>query len=126
MYMHNIIIKEVKKRMAWKGRRFCWWPGQGPYSHLPPWQRPGRLYGYGAGYGRGGYIGDPSKCARFPWLPRWWWTNPDYEGVVPLPTQAQTATQEKEFLEDQVKFLEKELTAIQKRIDELSSQPEKT
>lgn len=104
----------------YRGRRGRY-PGNGPFRDLPPWQRPGRLYGYGAGNGRGyGYIGDPTKCARFPWLARWWWTNPDNEGVMPLPTQ------EKEFLEDQVKFLEKELTAIRKRIDELSSQPEKS
>jgi hypothetical protein len=109
-----------------RGRRGRY-PGNGPFRDLPTWQRPGRMYGYRAEYGRGyGYIGDPTKCARFPWLPRWWWTNPDYEGVVPLPTPTKTTLQEKQFLEDQVKFLEKELTAIQKRIDELSSQLEKT
>ena len=24
------------------------WPGRGPFSHLPPWQRPGWLYGPGS------------------------------------------------------------------------------
>lgn len=23
------------------------WPGRGPFSHLPPWQRPGWLFGRG-------------------------------------------------------------------------------
>ena len=46
--MHSVLSKEVKKRLAWKGRRFCWWPGRGPYSHLPPWQRPGWAYGPGS------------------------------------------------------------------------------
>ncbi|RLE53843.1 MAG: hypothetical protein DRJ26_02840 [Candidatus Methanomethylicota archaeon] len=39
--------------MAWgwgRGRR-GWigpWPGRGPFSHLPPWMRPGWLFGRGA------------------------------------------------------------------------------
>lgn len=42
--------------MAWRGgfRGFGgrgWfgpWPGRGPFSYLPPWQRPGWLFGRGA------------------------------------------------------------------------------
>jgi len=30
--------------MAWVGP----WPGRGPFSYLPPWQRPGWLFGRGA------------------------------------------------------------------------------
>jgi len=26
------------------------WPGRGPFSYLPPWMRPGWLYGRGACY----------------------------------------------------------------------------
>jgi len=80
--------------MGWRGRgggRGGRWPGAGPFSNLPPWQRPGRLYGYGRGYGLGygrpyGY-GDssPYTCARFPWLPRWWWANPSYQYTGPNP-----------------------------------------
>ncbi|RLE53977.1 MAG: hypothetical protein DRJ26_02480 [Candidatus Methanomethylicota archaeon] len=39
--------------MAWgwgRGRR-GWigpWPGRGPFSHLPPWMRPGWLFGRGS------------------------------------------------------------------------------
>lgn len=31
-----------------RGRNQGPWPGQGPFSHLPPWQRPGWLYGPGS------------------------------------------------------------------------------
>ncbi|MGQ9514487.1 MAG: hypothetical protein ACUVTL_05495 [Thermoproteota archaeon] len=30
------------------GRWIGLWPGRGPFSYLPPWQRPGWLYGRGA------------------------------------------------------------------------------
>ena len=30
------------------GRRTGPWPGHGPFSHLPPWERPGWLLGRGA------------------------------------------------------------------------------
>jgi hypothetical protein len=112
----------------YRGRRGRY-PGNGPFRDLPPWQRPGRTYGYGRGYGLGygrgyAYTGDPSKCARFPWMPRWWWANPDSQGTPPSP--APTGADEKKFLEDQVKFLEEELSEMRKRINELSSQQETT
>ena len=28
-----------------RGRWFGPWPGRGPFSYLPPWQRPGWVYG---------------------------------------------------------------------------------
>ena len=31
-----------------RGRNQGSWPGNGPFSHLPPWQRPGWLYGPGS------------------------------------------------------------------------------
>ncbi|MHC1627649.1 MAG: hypothetical protein ACXQTI_02300 [Candidatus Nezhaarchaeales archaeon] len=31
-------------RRGWIGP----WPGRGPFSYLPPWQRPGWLFGRGA------------------------------------------------------------------------------
>jgi len=31
-------------RGGWRGP----WPGRGPFSYLPPWQRPGWLFGRGA------------------------------------------------------------------------------
>ena len=90
--------KEMSVRMGWRGRgggSGGRWPGRGPFSNLPPWQRPGWLFGYGRGlgyYGRGlGYYGrgygytSPYSCARFPWLPRWWWADPNYQSSWPSP-----------------------------------------
>jgi hypothetical protein len=56
---------------GWGGRGWSGpWPGRGPFSYLPPWQRPGWLFGFGRGLG---WRWNPWACARFPWLPRWWW-----------------------------------------------------
>jgi len=34
---------------GWRGRGWAGpWPGRGPFSYLPPWQRPGWLFGRGA------------------------------------------------------------------------------
>jgi len=114
--------------MGYGGRRGIY-PGNGPFRDLPPWQRPGWLYGYGRGYGMGYYAGDPSRCARFPWLPRWWWANPDYQGVSPITPSAMPNTplaasteQEREYLSQQMQYLEKELEAINKRLQELRSE----
>ena len=68
---------------GWRGRGAGWagpWPGRGPFSYLPPWQRPGWLFGFGRGFGRWlwAYPYYPWVCARFPWLPRWWWAYPQY------------------------------------------------
>ena len=64
------------------------------------------------------YTGDPSKCARFPWMPRWWWASPKYEGELPTPG-ASADEQERRFLEIQVKGLEEELASMKKRLEEL-------
>ena len=89
------------------------YPGNGPFSDLPPYQRPGFLYGGGRGY----WGTDPTKCAQFPWLPRWWWANPENipEGTAP-PAAAST---EKEFLENQLEYLAKEMEQIKSRLEDL-------
>jgi len=62
------------------GRRgwFGPWPGRGPFSYLPPWQRPGWLFGRGACW----------------WLfgPYWWhWRMPMYYPMTPYyPMYPQT------------------------------------
>jgi len=127
MHIMNSVLTHGKVRnMGYRGRRGGY-PGNGPFRDLPPWQRPGRVYGYGRGYGRGyGYTGDPTKCARFPWLPRWWWSNPDYQGAVPVPPADVSAMgpvpDERVYLQDQTKYLEQELVAIKKRLEELGSE----
>ena len=86
--------------------------------------RGGFGYGYGRGYGPGfgrGYAqyGDPTKCARFPDRPRWWWKNPEYDGV-PVPP-VPSASSEREYLEGSMKGLEQELADVKKRLAELST-----
>jgi len=65
--------------MSWggwgRGRRGGWigpWPGRGPFSYLPPWQRPGWLFGRGACWW---LFGNP-----------WWafYINPYYTWYNPL------------------------------------------
>jgi len=108
--------------MSWRGqgRGGGWtgpWLGRGPFSYLPPWQRPGWLYGRGACW----------------WLfaPYLQTTIPQTLAVVP-PTSTQptvpttpfmptlTKEQEKQMLEQQLRFVETHLDAIRKRLEELS------
>ena len=100
--------------MGYRGR----YSGYGPFMDLPPWKRPGWSYGYGV---ERGDLGDPSKCARFPGLPRWWWFNPDPAGGYPAPPAASTEDQRK-FLEGNMKLLERELSEVKKCLENLDSQ----
>lgn len=86
--------------MCWPG--FGWgrgrgwfgpWPGRGPFSHLPPWERPGRLYG-------------PGAC---------WWL------YTPRPTYPAepTPTDEIKALEAYMKDLKQELEGVEARIKQL-------
>jgi hypothetical protein len=59
---------------------------------------------------------DPTRCARFPWLSRWWWANPETE--TSFVTDA-VPSSEKEFLENQISYLKKELDQINKRLEEI-------
>ena len=108
--------------MGWRGRGGGgWsgpWPGRGPFSYLPPWQRPGWLYGRGAcwwlfaTYLRGVAPGVPPAEAP---------TTPIVPTVPATPfVPAFTKEQERQMLEQQVKALEAQLDAIRKRLEELS------
>ena len=100
--------------MGYRRRNFNQWPGNGPFSNLPPWQRPGQRYG---GRGRGYY---PRMCSRFPWLPRWWWANPTYA------YQPQTFTSylqnEIATLEESKKTLGEEKSSIEQEINDIETQ----
>ncbi|NJE48229.1 hypothetical protein E3E30_01385 [Thermococcus sp. 9N3] len=37
---------------GWRFARWLPWPGRGPFSYLPPWQRPGWAYRWGYGVRR--------------------------------------------------------------------------
>ncbi len=102
-------------------------------------------FGYGGGpwwlYSNQDYGNYPSsyrgRCARFPWSPRWWWANSqqDYAGaysgfpgltnpVAPTAPAAPTKDQELEVFKNDAKMLKEELSAIEKRIQELEKKEE--
>lgn len=66
------IPHETGMGYGWMGGRSGWaggWPGRGPFSYLPPWQRPGWLYGRGACW----------VFYRAPgWSAPWYWYRPYY------------------------------------------------
>jgi hypothetical protein len=106
--------------MGWRGRGRGGsgrglWPGRGPFSNLPPWQRLGWLYGRGA-------------C---------WWLSPYYQSTgpatpdqTPAPSVAPftpfipqfTKEQETQILEQQMSTLQAQLDAIKNRLTELTKE----
>jgi len=78
------------------------WPGRGPFSYLPPWQRPGWLFGRGA-------------CWQLfnPWYKTFLPTN-----TAPFPIQM-TKEEEQKMLKDEIALLEQEIERIKNRIKEL-------
>ena len=86
--------------MGWKGRIWAGpWPGRGPYSHLPPWERPGWLYGRGACW----HLYGPYRA--FPTI------KPEDEKTL--------LTEEKKLVEEQLKTMQETLRKIQERLGEL-------
>lgn len=88
---------------------------QPQYPNFPPYG-PGWGWGRGQGGGRGrgwgpGYQG---QCFRFPWLPRWWWSGPEFSPEL-------TPKEEKEMLTDDLKALKEEMKAIGERLKELET-----
>ena len=115
--------------MGYRGRRGRF-PGNGPFRDLPPYQRPGRLHGYGrgmgygrgygyygAGYGRGyGYAGSVN-CAKFPWLPKGWWADPEYGSSWLNPPTPDTSA-ELDRLQAKRMALEKDIEEMKKHVEE--------
>jgi hypothetical protein len=100
--------------MGWGGRGGWWgpWPGRGPFSYLPPWERPGWLYGRGRCWwwaSRGSSYGSP-----YPYYPA-----PGY-GFRPIRIEDEIAA-----LEESKKDLQEELKGIEARIQELQKTPKK-
>jgi len=80
--------------MGWRARGgFGPWPGRGPFSHLPPWERPGCLYG-------------PRAC---------WWLYASRTPYLAEPTPAK----EIEALEAYMKDIKQELEGVEAKIKEL-------
>ena len=90
-------------------------PGYGG-GYGPPRRQAGR--GYGRGFGRGyGW-----RCQQYPWLPRWWWADPEYQGDYPPQP---TVKQEREILGEEVKALREELKDLETRLQELKETKKK-
>jgi hypothetical protein len=87
----------VKKHMPWGNRGRGNWQGAGPYSNLPPWQRPGWLYGRGA-------------C---------WQLYGPYAVTTKPEDEATVLTEQKTLIEEQLKFMQEKLNQIQERLSEL-------
>jgi hypothetical protein len=88
--------------MGWRGRGGTSpWPGRGPFSNLPPWQRPGWLYGRGA-------------C---------WYLYGPYQAAVPpikAEDEATLLAEQKTLIEEQLKAMQETLKKIQERLNELN------
>ncbi|MBN2229805.1 MAG: hypothetical protein JW779_09455 [Candidatus Thorarchaeota archaeon] len=88
-----------------RGRRQGAWPGNGPFSHLPPWERPGWVLGRGA-------------C--------WYglYTTPSQGSVTPANLQGeyQLLRSQKELLETQLKSLQERLAHIERKLSELDEE----
>lgn len=87
-------VKEMYGRGGWNQQ----WPGRGPFSHLPPWQRPGWLYG---------------KCAC------WWWHMHPSGSSPDTPMPALSEKEEELILKQRLAILEKEVERIKARLAEL-------
>jgi len=99
----------------WRYGRGGWlgpWPGRGPFSYLPPWQRPGWIFGRGACW----YL----------WSNPWYQTYTGYPwsySTYPTPTYPTfTPEQELSLLENYKKTLEAELKMLEERINSLKGQ----
>jgi hypothetical protein len=115
----QIFKRGEKSKMGYRRRGYYdQWSGRGPFSHLPPWQRPGRVFG-GRGYGRG-YSSDPRICARFPWLPRWWWADSKY--AYQPPTSTPNLQDEVAALEESKNVLGEEKASIEQEINDVETQ----
>jgi len=90
---------------GWRGRSGGWagpWPGRGPFSYLPPWQRPCWFFrfrrGFERGYGRGWWV--------YPWSP---------------PVPAMSPEDELAALEDYKKYLEAERADLEQETKEVEA-----
>ncbi|RLI60920.1 MAG: hypothetical protein DRO93_05775 [Candidatus Thorarchaeota archaeon] len=81
------------------------WPGNGPFRHLPPWERPGWLYG-------------PGSCWTLGlWAPRT--TVPSAGWATGTPAEIDLLRRQKELLENQIKNIQQTLEQISQRLQEL-------
>ncbi|QOJ79734.1 hypothetical protein IG193_01345 [Infirmifilum lucidum] len=97
--------------MGWwrRGR----WPGNGPWAHLPPWERPGWIYG-------------PGYCWRAYGVPGWYYWRSVLGSAAPQD-EARVLEEYKRFLEEELRrmneeyrrFIEEEIARVEARLKEL-------
>ena len=81
------------------------WPGNGPFRNLPPWERPGWLYGRGSCWSRGYQQGVVTN------------------NIQSIPSNdLQTLQSQKNLLENQLSNLQERLNKIEKRLQEIQNQ----
>lgn len=90
-------------RRGWRGRGY--WPGAGPFSHLPPWQRPGWLYGPGACW----YLYDSNRTV----LPPIKQLKPEDENLI-LNDQKQAIVEQQKINQEMLKKIEARLKELKK------------
>lgn len=90
-----------------RGRGRGLWPGNGPFRNLPPWERPGWLYG-------------PGSC----------WTLgyrtiqgvPITPGTVAQSTDRSVLESQRQAIENQLKLLQESLASIEQRLKQLEQE----
>jgi hypothetical protein len=103
------------RNMGYRGRGSRGgYPGNGPFRDLPPWQRPGWVYGADALKIE---ASDPNYCVRFPWLPRRWWTNPEANTGFAVPSTEQS----KSIIEKEITAAENYIATLRKKLSEIES-----
>jgi hypothetical protein len=93
------------RRWWWKAGR---WPGFGPFSHLPPWKRPGWLFGRGACWAYFWSQLSPRALLRYPRI-----------SSLPKSEEISALEEYKRELEDEKASIEEELREVEKRLEEL-------
>ncbi len=88
------------------GRGYGQWPGNGPFRHLPPWERPGWLYGRGSCWGLGYWSG----------------TSPTTPPQVSTTTDVQSLQNQRDLLVKQLQSLQQAIDRIENRLNELEKQ----
>jgi predicted nucleic acid-binding Zn-ribbon protein len=66
-------------------------------------------------------------CARFPWLPRWWWADPAYTNkLATVAPQDEIAALEecRKQLGDEKASIEQEISDLEQQVKELKSKLE--
>ncbi|MBN1682541.1 DUF5320 domain-containing protein [Candidatus Bathyarchaeota archaeon] len=99
--------------MRYRGRRGFFYPSYSTLRYLTSWERLGWRYSRGK---RMFYNIDPYLCRRFPWLPRFWWTDPDYSTKYFTPLYG---VENSKIIEQEIKTIESEITALKKRLGEI-------